>query len=114
MLVPPSPGRIAKRVSQDETGPRRAAGSRPLSPPAPDVHPRFGLRQRNVVKETSPPGGSHSLRGSQTIRGDIPMAHAVEAHDAKQFINGEWTGAADGTTFQKKNPYNGQVASEVP
>jgi vanillin dehydrogenase len=41
------------------------------------------------------------------------MAHAVEAHDAKQFINGEWTGAADGTTFQKKNPYNGQVASQV-
>ena len=41
------------------------------------------------------------------------MAHAVEAHDAKQFINGEWTGAADGTTFQKKNPYNGQIASQV-
>src|SRR5277367_2463803 len=42
------------------------------------------------------------------------MAQAVAGHDAKQFINGEWTGAADGKTFEKKNPFNGQVASVVP
>ena len=41
------------------------------------------------------------------------MAQAVAGREAKQFINGEWTGAADGTTFQKKNPYNGEVASHV-
>jgi vanillin dehydrogenase len=38
---------------------------------------------------------------------------AVAARDAKQFINGEWTGALDGKTYPKKNPFNGQVASQV-
>src|SRR5271155_869522 len=42
------------------------------------------------------------------------MAQAVAGHDAKQIINGEWTGAADGKTFEKKNPFNGQLASQVP
>ena len=41
------------------------------------------------------------------------MAQAVAGHDAKQFINGEWIGAADGKTFEKKNPFNGSVASQV-
>src|ERR1700723_2806762 len=41
------------------------------------------------------------------------MSQAVAGRDAKQFINGEWTGAADGKTYEKKNPYNGQVASQV-
>src|SRR5579863_908013 len=39
---------------------------------------------------------------------------AVAVRDEKLFINGEWTGAADGKTYQKKNPFNGQVASQVP
>src|SRR5271154_5821049 len=38
---------------------------------------------------------------------------AVATRDAKQFINGEWTGALDGKTYPKKNPFNGQVASQV-
>ena len=42
------------------------------------------------------------------------MAQAVAGRDAKQFINGEWTGAADGTTYTKKSPFNGEVASQVP
>jgi len=41
------------------------------------------------------------------------MAQAVAGRDAKQFINGEWTGAADGKTYEKKNPFNGQLASQV-
>ncbi len=42
------------------------------------------------------------------------MAQAAATHDAKQFINGEWTAAADGATYTKKNPYNGEFASQVP
>jgi acyl-CoA reductase-like NAD-dependent aldehyde dehydrogenase len=38
---------------------------------------------------------------------------AVATRDAKQFINGEWTGALDGKTYPKKNPFSGQVASQV-
>ncbi len=42
------------------------------------------------------------------------MAQAVADRDAKQFINVERTGAADGKTYEKKNPFNGQRASQVP
>ncbi|MBZ5695922.1 MAG: aldehyde dehydrogenase [Acidobacteriia bacterium] len=38
---------------------------------------------------------------------------AVAVRDEKQFINGAWTGAVDGKTYQKKNPFTGQVASQV-
>jgi benzaldehyde dehydrogenase (NAD) len=39
---------------------------------------------------------------------------AVAAREEKQFVNGEWTDAADGKTYEKKNPFNGQIASRVP
>ncbi len=38
---------------------------------------------------------------------------AVAIREEKLFINGEWTGALDGKTYQKKNPFNGTVASQV-
>ena len=38
---------------------------------------------------------------------------AVAVRDEKLFINGQWTAAADGKTYQKKNPYTGQIASQV-
>ncbi len=38
---------------------------------------------------------------------------AVAAREAKVFINGEWAGPSDGKTYAKKNPYTGQVASQV-
>jgi acyl-CoA reductase-like NAD-dependent aldehyde dehydrogenase len=41
------------------------------------------------------------------------MHQTVAVRDEKLFINGEWTGAIDGKTYDKKNPYNGQVASHV-
>ena len=39
--------------------------------------------------------------------------HVVAVRDEKLFINGQWTGALDGKTYQKKNPFNGHVASQV-
>lgn len=33
--------------------------------------------------------------------------------DERLFINGEWTSALDGRTYQKKNPFTDQVASQV-
>jgi acyl-CoA reductase-like NAD-dependent aldehyde dehydrogenase len=33
--------------------------------------------------------------------------------DERMFINGEWTSALDGRTYQKKNPFTDQVASQV-
>jgi len=40
--------------------------------------------------------------------------HVVAVRDEKLFINGEWTGALDGKTYQKKNPFTGGIASQVP
>ncbi|MGD1212420.1 MAG: aldehyde dehydrogenase [Candidatus Acidiferrales bacterium] len=42
------------------------------------------------------------------------MHQTVAVRDEKLFINGEWTGALDGQTYQKKNPFTGGVASHVP
>jgi len=42
------------------------------------------------------------------------MHNTVETRDDKQLINGEWTSAADGKFYDKKNPYTGGVASHVP
>jgi len=39
---------------------------------------------------------------------------AVAVREEKIFINGEWTSALDGTTYPKRNPYTGGVASLVP
>ena len=39
---------------------------------------------------------------------------AVATREEKLFINGEWTGAVDGKTYQKRNPYTGGTASQVP
>lgn len=33
---------------------------------------------------------------------------------AKQFIGGEWIAAADGRTFEDRDPYTGDVIAEVP
>jgi vanillin dehydrogenase len=38
----------------------------------------------------------------------------VAVRDEKLFINGEWSGALDGKTYQKRNPFTGGTASEVP
>jgi len=38
---------------------------------------------------------------------------AVAVREEKQFIGGEWMGALDGKTYQKKNPFTGQIASHV-
>jgi succinate-semialdehyde dehydrogenase / glutarate-semialdehyde dehydrogenase len=35
-------------------------------------------------------------------------------NDLKMFVNGEWTNAENGNTFQVKNPSNGKVVAEVP
>jgi vanillin dehydrogenase len=37
----------------------------------------------------------------------------VAVREEQLFINGEWTGAFDGRTYQKKNPYTGRIASQV-
>jgi acyl-CoA reductase-like NAD-dependent aldehyde dehydrogenase len=41
------------------------------------------------------------------------MHQTVAVRDEKLFINGEWTAAVDGKTYDKKNPYTGGVASHV-
>jgi len=41
------------------------------------------------------------------------MHQTVAVRDDKLFINGEWTSAIDGKTFDKKNPYTGQIAAHV-
>jgi benzaldehyde dehydrogenase (NAD) len=40
--------------------------------------------------------------------------HVVATREEKLFINGEWTGAVDGKTYQKRNPYTGGTVSQVP
>ena len=44
------------------------------------------------------------------------MATAAETavREAKQFIGGAWTDAADGATFEDRDPYNGDVVAIVP
>jgi acyl-CoA reductase-like NAD-dependent aldehyde dehydrogenase len=44
------------------------------------------------------------------------MATAAQTavQEAKQFIGGSWTDAADGTTFEDRDPYNGEVVAIVP
>ena len=44
------------------------------------------------------------------------MATAAETavREAKQFIGGTWTDAADGATFEDRDPYNGEVVAIVP
>jgi vanillin dehydrogenase len=37
----------------------------------------------------------------------------VAVREEQLFINGEWSGALDGRTYQKKNPYTGRIASQV-
>jgi vanillin dehydrogenase len=39
---------------------------------------------------------------------------AVAVRDERLFINGEWTGALDTQTYEKKNPFTGGTASHVP
>src|SRR3954471_12810934 len=42
------------------------------------------------------------------------MAVAAEAHEVKQFIGGQWTEAADGKTFEDKDPFTGETVAVVP
>jgi acyl-CoA reductase-like NAD-dependent aldehyde dehydrogenase len=44
------------------------------------------------------------------------MATAAETavREAKQYIGGTWTDAADGATFEDRDPYNGDVVAIVP
>ena len=44
------------------------------------------------------------------------MATATEAavREVKQYIGGKWADAADGATFEDRDPYNGQVVAIVP
>jgi acyl-CoA reductase-like NAD-dependent aldehyde dehydrogenase len=42
------------------------------------------------------------------------MAVAAEAHEVKQFIGGRWTEAADGKTFEDKDPFTGETVAVVP
>ncbi len=37
-----------------------------------------------------------------------------DIRDAKQFIGGEWTPAADGATFEDRDPFTGDVVATVP
>jgi len=41
------------------------------------------------------------------------MHQTVAVRDEKLFINGEWTAALDARTYDKKNPYTGEVVSKV-
>ncbi len=34
--------------------------------------------------------------------------------EAKQFVGGEWVDAADGSTFEDRDPYTGDVVAEIP
>jgi acyl-CoA reductase-like NAD-dependent aldehyde dehydrogenase len=42
------------------------------------------------------------------------MAVAEAAHEVKQFIGGQWTEAADGKTFDDKDPFTGETVAVVP
>jgi acyl-CoA reductase-like NAD-dependent aldehyde dehydrogenase len=44
------------------------------------------------------------------------MATAADTavREAKQFIGGSWTDAADGATFENRDPYNGELVGIVP
>jgi acyl-CoA reductase-like NAD-dependent aldehyde dehydrogenase len=44
------------------------------------------------------------------------MATAAQTavQEAKQFIGGSWTDAADGATYEDRDPYNGEVVAIVP
>jgi acyl-CoA reductase-like NAD-dependent aldehyde dehydrogenase len=44
------------------------------------------------------------------------MATATQTavQEAKQFIGGSWTDAADGATYEDRDPYNGEVVAIVP
>ena len=44
------------------------------------------------------------------------MATAAETavREARQFIGGQWADAADGATFEDRDPYNGDVVATVP
>ncbi|HEY8406471.1 MAG TPA: aldehyde dehydrogenase family protein [Gaiellaceae bacterium] len=42
------------------------------------------------------------------------MAVATEVREVKQFIGGEWVDAADGATFEDKDPFTGETVAVVP
>ena len=42
------------------------------------------------------------------------MAVAEAAHEVKQFIGGQWLEAADGKTFEDKDPFTGETVATVP
>jgi len=42
------------------------------------------------------------------------MAVATEVREVKQFIGGQWVDAADGATFEDKDPFTGETVAIVP
>jgi len=42
------------------------------------------------------------------------MAVATEVREVKQFIGGAWVDAADGATFEDKDPFTGETVAVVP
>ncbi len=42
------------------------------------------------------------------------MAATVEVREARQFIGGEWTDAGEGSTFEDRDPFTGDVVATVP
>jgi acyl-CoA reductase-like NAD-dependent aldehyde dehydrogenase len=42
------------------------------------------------------------------------MAVATEVREVKQFIGGQWVDAADGSTFEDKDPFTGETVAIVP
>jgi acyl-CoA reductase-like NAD-dependent aldehyde dehydrogenase len=42
------------------------------------------------------------------------MAIATEVREVKQFIGGQWVDAADGATFEDKDPFTGETVAIVP
>ncbi len=37
-----------------------------------------------------------------------------DVREAKQFIGGQWTDAAEGATFEDRDPFTGDVVANVP
>src|SRR6266852_4408617 len=42
------------------------------------------------------------------------MATTTEVQELKQFIGGEWVGALDGSTYEDREPYTGDIFANAP
>ena len=57
--------------------------------------------------------GDHNRATEQGKESEM-SAIDTAIRDAKQFVGGEWVDAADGSTFEDRDPYTGDVVAEVP